>query len=54
MQFFADEPIEGDLDEMEAEETEAAEIEEEDNTAGTEKWMMDSSVCVVDSSNVIK
>jgi hypothetical protein len=42
------------LAKIEAEEAEAAEMEEEDNTAGTEKWMMDLSVGVVYSSNVIK
>ncbi len=47
----------GGLAEMEAEEAEAAEaaeMEMEDNTAGTEKWMKDLSVGVVDTTNVIK
>ena len=39
---------------IETEEAEAAEIEEEDDTAGMEKWMMDSSVGVVYISNLIK
>jgi hypothetical protein len=45
--FFADEPIEGGFAKMEAEEAEAAKMEEEDDTARMEK-------CVVYSSNIIK
>jgi hypothetical protein len=52
--FFADEPINGGLAEMEAKEVDAAEMEAEDNAAGTEEWMEDLSVSVVDNSIIMQ
>ena len=51
--FFSDQPINGGLAEMEAKLVDVAEMEANDDAAGTEEWKEDLSAGIVDS-NIVK